>query len=226
MQLQAPAAGERIVSRTSADPTELIRRLEDRLSVAKPRDVLDARAMSECVGLTWRHFLATHIDPDPKFPIQKRGSEGVAWEFRVAKVLRHMIRRANQRIETNRKANRRQHQLSGAAMPDADNADMSIHDLNKLIDANVKVQKAKVEQGSYILRDEVDAFLIEYNSRVQAGILGASQKADPNGALPVETRLRMDEELRNLCVSLRADIEKWLRPRHEASLGGRTVRGR
>jgi hypothetical protein len=214
------------MARPKGDPSDLIRRLEAALKIAKPRDVLSADDMAKCTGMTWRNLLMTHIEPDSKFPIERRGAEGVAWQFRVVKVLRHMLKRANERIASNEASARRVQQLTGFEIPDEAGSAIGIHDVGKLIDANVKAQNEKVRQGHYVPRAEVDAFVIDYNSMIQSGILGASQKADPVGSLPPDVRGVMDEELRNLCVRLQALTDTWLTGRYEASVAGRTGKRR
>lgn len=66
------------MARPKGDASNLIKRLEAALTVAKPRDVVDTTVMSKIVGMTWRNLLMTHIEPDDSFPIRKRGAEGVA----------------------------------------------------------------------------------------------------------------------------------------------------
>lgn len=180
------------------------------MEVAKPRDVVTAEVMAEIAGMTWRNLLTTHIEPDTKFPIQLRGAEGVAWEFRVTKVLAHMIRRAKERVADNEARGRRMMELTGFSVPDDAVGAMNVGDINKLIEANMKAQKAKVEQRLYVPAEQVRAFIVGYNTRARNTILGEPQRLDPVGILPLDIRQSLDDDMRNLAVALQEDITEFL----------------
>lgn len=198
------------MARPKGDPTDLIRRLDAALKVAKPRDVVDAKVMSEILSMTWRNFLVTHIEPDAKFPIQRRGAEGVPWEFRVVKVLRHMVRRARERIEANEAAARRVLQLTNITVPPSEES-ISLVDLNKLADLTIKSQAQKIEQRRYIPAEKVRLFLNRYNSTVRDAILGTTARMDPAGDMDAALRTVIDNELRDVAVSCELAVQDFLR---------------
>ena len=199
------------MARPKGDASNLIKRLEAALKVAKPRDVVDAQVMAKMAGQTWRNLLVTHIEPDPAFPIKRRGAEGVAWEFQAVKVLKHMIRRARERMATNEAAARRVHQLTNFTVPEDPEGPVSIADLSKLADLTLKAQMAKERQGHYVPASQVRDFLTRYNAAVIGGILGTSQVTDPNGSLDPTIRGVVDNELRNVAAHVGEMVDKFLR---------------
>ena len=106
------------MARPHGNPDDLILRLEAALAIARPSDVVGANEMAGIVKMTWRNLLMTHIEPDSKFPIQRRGAEGLAWEFHVIKVLKHMLRRARQRKRANEAKSRRLMELTSFSVPE------------------------------------------------------------------------------------------------------------
>ena len=199
------------MARPRGDASDLTRRLEAALKVAKPRDVVDAVVMSKIVGMTWRNLLVTHIEPDPGFPIKRRGAEGVAWEFQVVKVLKHMIRRARERMAANDAAARRIHQLTNFTVPEDPEGPVSIADLGKLADLTLKAQAAKERQKEYVPATKVRDFLTRYNSAVISAILGVSQTVDPNGGMDPAARALVDNELRNVAAHVGDQVDTFLR---------------
>lgn len=197
------------MARPKGNPDDLIRRLEAALKVTKPADVLGATEMAECVGMTWRNLLLTHIEPDRKFPIQKRGAEGVAWEFRVKRVLTHMLKRARERKAENETRARRVAELTGFHVPETA-ASMNIAEIGKLIDANAKAHAQKVDQKAYVPAERVRLFVAGYNRRMRDTLLGQRQKLDPVGAYPVEIAEAIDEDMRNLAVALQQEATRFL----------------
>lgn len=205
------------MARPRGDASDLIRRLEAALKVAKPRDVVDAVVMSKIAGMTWRNLLVTHIEPDPAFPIKRRGAEGVAWEFQAKKVIGHMIKRARERMAANEAAARRVHQLTSFTVPEDPEGPVSLADLSKLADLTMKAQAEKTRQGQYVPAAKVRDFLISYNAAVTGGILGVSQVADPNGNLDPAVRVVVDNELRSVAAHVGAMVDKFLKE-HGAGL--------
>lgn len=205
------------MARPRGDASDLIRRMEAALKVAKPRDVVDAVVMSKIAGMSWRNLLVTHIEPDPAFPIKRRGAEGVAWEFQAKKVITHMIKRARERMAANEAAARRVHQLTSFTVPEDPEGPVSLADLSKLADLTMKAQAEKTRQGQYVAASKVRDFLISYNAAVTGGILGVSQVADPNGNLDPAVRVVVDNELRSVAAHVGAMVDKFLKE-HGAGL--------
>lgn len=199
------------MARPKGDATNLIKRLEAALTVAKPRDVVDTTVMSKIVGMTWRNLLVTHIEPDSAFPVKLRGAEGVAWQFEPVKVLRHMIKRARERMAANEAAARRAHQLTSFTVPEDPEGPMSLADLARLADLTIRAQNEKTRQREYVPAAKVRDFLIRYNAAVTGGILGISQVADPNGSMDPAIRAIIDNELRNVAVHVGEIVDKFLK---------------
>lgn len=200
------------MARPHGNPDDLILRLEAALKVAKPSDVVGANEMAGIVKMTWRNLLLTHIEPDARFPIQHRGAEGRAWEFRVAKVLKHMLKRARERKAANEEKARRLMQLTGFSVPEGSEA-MNIAEIAKLIEVNAKARAEKTEQGKLIPVNDMRIFITGYNQTVSAGIMNAGQHLDPMGSLPPDVSEALKDYLRDLALtvheSARLFLEKW-----------------
>lgn len=200
------------MARPHGNPDDLIQRIEAALKVAKPADVVGANEMSAILKMSWRNLLLTHIEPDNRFPIQRRGMEGMAWEFRVVKVLKHMLKRANERKAANEAKARRLMELTGFTVPENAEA-MNIAEIAKLIDVNAKARAEKVEQGKLLSVDETLTFLTGYNRTVCAAILNAGQHLDPTGSLPPEISEALKDYLRDHAMNVHQAasdyLEKW-----------------
>lgn len=207
------------MARPHGNPDDLILRLEAALKVAKPSDVVGANEMAGIVKMTWRNLLLTHIEPDTKFPIQHRGAEGRAWEFRVAKVLKHMLKRARERKAANEEKARRLMQLTGFSVPETAEA-MNIAEIAKLIDVNSKARAEKVEQGKLAPVEEMRLFLTGYNQAVSAGIMNAAQYLDPTGVFPPELTEALKDYLRDLAMTTHDNARKFLEKWRAASESG------
>lgn len=203
------------MARQQGDPSDLIRRLEAALKVAKRTDIASAEVMSDITGMTWRNLLKTHIEPDTRFPIRKRGAEGVPWEFEVVRVLKHMVKRAQERMAVNEERAKKLARLTGFDVPEAE-ASGSVSDLSKLIDANLRAQKAKEEQRRYIPAEKMRMFLSGYNRRARDTLLGQRQKIDPLGTLPPEIAEAIEDNMRNLAVALQEELEDFVEEFREA----------
>lgn len=199
------------MARPKADPSDLLKRIDAAMQIAKRSDVLDAEGMAACLGMTWRNLKVTHLDPDPAFPVKKRGAEGIAWEFHVLTVLRHMRKRARERIEKAATQAKRLQQLTNFTVPDEETDALTLVELSKLAELTTKVQAAKERQGGYVPSDKLRLFLGRYHSKIRDALLGAPAKVDPTGSLPPETRALLDNEVRSLIVQAEAAVETFLR---------------
>lgn len=197
------------MARQTGDPSDLIRRLDAALKVAKPKDVVSAEEMAGIVGMTWRNLLKTHIEPDAKFPIRKRGAEGVAWEFQVVGVLKHMLKKARERVAASEERARRIARLTGLNMPDGDNEVVGIHDISKVVDITMRAMALKKEQGAYVPASEVRLYLTGYNRTARDTILGIGKAIDPIGALPPEVTEAIDNSLRELASELESRLQEF-----------------
>lgn len=126
-------------------------------------------------------------------------------------MLKHMIRRARERMAANDAAARRAHQLTSFSIPEDPEGPMSLADLARLADLTIRAQNEKTRQGEYVPRAKVRDFLIRYNAAVTGGILGISQVADPNGSMDPAIRAVIDNELRNVAVHVGEIVDKFLK---------------
>ena len=211
------------MARQAGDPSDLIRRLDAALTAAEPDDVVSAEEMAGIVGMTWRNLLKTHIEPDAKFPIRKRGAEGVAWEFQVVAVLNHMLDKARDRIAASEERAKRLARLTGFEVPEAESGGHTVADIGRLIDANMKAQKAKEEQRRYVPVEKVRMFLSGYNRRARDTLLGQRQKIDPLGTLPPEIAEAIEENMRSLAVTLQDELAGFVEEYREAVGSGGTA---
>lgn len=197
------------MARKVGDPSILKARLKAALKQAKPRDIASAMPMAEIVGMTWTGFRNQHITPDAKFPVKSRGAEGKQWEFQVAKVLKYMIKVCDRKIAANSHRNRRNSEMIGITVPDAESG-ADISEVSKLTDLTLKVQQVRERQGLYIPAERVADFLTGYNSAIINGILGVTNQVDPTGLLPADVRKEMDDLLRSLAVSVQDQAVKFI----------------
>ncbi|WP_374648661.1 hypothetical protein [Rhizorhabdus sp.] len=168
--------------------------------VARRDDVANAEEMAKILKMTWRN-LRLIIDADAAFPIQSRGAEGIAWEFRVAKVLDHLIKRCRSEIQANSAKHRRLAELAGVSVPeDADG--MSLADLRQINLLQMDAQRRKMDQGEWVPRAQVQTLFTSFFSMVQSEHQSTAAKIDPTGRLPAEVRAAVQDHMRGLLVRL------------------------
>ncbi len=203
------------MARPLGDPTELIRRLEAAKKVSSPKDVVSAEVMAKIVGLTWRGLLVTHIEKDAKFPIQRRGAEGVKWQFKVIKVIEHMIRRAKERIEVGQARLRREASLTGFIIPDEAGSEnsMSIDRLDKLVKIAASIRKEKEASAGTMDKDSSIRDFIDFLQTIQSAALDVAQEVDPTGAFEPEVRLSVENACRNMLVKMHEAGQRWVEKR-------------
>lgn len=203
------------MARPLGDPTELIRRLEAAKKVAARSDVVSADLMAKIAGMTWRNLLVTHIEPDPRFPIQLRGAEGVAWEFRVTKVLAHMIKRAKERVEVKQARIRREAGLTGFIVPDEPGSEnsLSIDRLDKLVKIAASIRKEKEASAGTMDKDSSVRDFIDFLQTIQSAVLDVAQEVDPTGSFEPEVRISVENACRNMLVKMHEAGQRWIEKR-------------
>lgn len=193
-------------------PTITNTRLEQ-LRAARKRirkgEMLTAEPMASLLSLSWK-TLGEEIAKDPGIPVAQRGSRGVEWQFDARAVVDYFIRREE---AVARKA-RRVAELGGLGAAGADAvASMGIADLAKAEAVATSVQRRKIEQGIYTLRDAVERAAESYNDAVVSAIVDSAQRADPTGAWPPEMRAMFDNEMRNVLLAVHDAAARWRKAR-------------
>jgi hypothetical protein len=198
------------MARTQGDPNRLIARLNAALANAKPRDTADAGLMAEIAGMTWRNLVKTYIEPDKDFPIAVRGAEGVPWEFNVRIVLRHMIKRAQDRIDSNRREVSERARKLSFIVPDEEDGALDFTGLARLADLTYRVVDEKKSQGEWMQKSShraiVGGLLIAVRDKMQ----GAISKIDPAGKLPPDVRAALGVEVSNILLDCHREAAKFL----------------
>lgn len=210
------------MTRLPADPAGRLAILENARAAIEPGLIVNASELENVVRLTWKR-ISKAIDEDSDFPVIARGGMGVSWQFDAAAVLDHLIARTKQRM-----ADREAHQdrasrlagLGGVAPPSSEApAPIAMRSdpaetlaqaraINALIDAQAKLRSERVRQGALVERTKVDALLADMMTTMQAETLGVAGKVDRSGQLPPEMRAQIDEELRNVLVTVRDRLER------------------
>lgn len=188
------------MARKSADPTYRLKVYRAAREIVRRDEVANADEMAKILKMTWRN-LRLIIDADPTFPIQSRGAEGVAWEFRVVKVLDHLIKRCRGEIDANADKARRLAELAGVSVPD-DAAGMSLADLRQINLLQMDAQRRKMDQGQWVPRAQVQTLFTNFFSMVQSEHQATAAKIDPSGRLPAEVRAAVQDHMRGLLVRL------------------------
>jgi hypothetical protein len=197
------------MSRSRGDPNQLIARLEAAAAKAGPKSVADAALMAEIVGMTWRNLLKTYIEPDKDFPIVARGSEGVAWQFNIRAVLKHLIKRAQQRIDANLQRVQERASLLGFTVPDEEQG-LSFADVTRLADLTYRVENEKVSQGERISRDRHRLVVGGLMMKLRDSLQGSISRIDPAGKLPPVVKEALTEQVTAIMLTCHKDAQAFL----------------
>ena len=202
--------------RKPADPAARLALLKAAQKKLRKGDVLNAPDMAAALSMTPRNLMLT-IAQDPDLPIQKRGAQGRAYEFDAAAVIAHMIAKCEAALSERQSRAARVKRLSGhqgaAATPgvpsDGDEL-LSVGDLRDINDLQLSVHKRKLQQGHFVVKDTVTAFMADYHAMFQDGVLGLLGKIDPAGQLPADVRLKVEDSMRTLLVNQQARMDRFL----------------
>jgi len=186
------------VARKSADPTARLKIYLAAREIVRRDDVANAEEMAKILRMTWRN-LRLIIDADPSFPVQSRGAEGIAWEFRVAKVLDHLSKRCRAEIEENATRSRRLAELAGVTVPE-DGVGLSLSELREINRLQMDTQRRKIEQRELVPAAEVRSMMTEFFTMVQSVTLATVTELDPAGQWPAKTRADVSDHLRTMLV--------------------------
>lgn len=209
------------MARQSPDPSAriaLLKAARVNLVKSKIKGPVNGHEMAKIAGMTWRN-LKFQIEADPDWPCLMRGSEGVAYQFDPRKVLDHMVRRLQAKLNERTTRNRRIAEMAGFD-PDLADTGLSIDELRQLDALQVSVQRRKIEQRTYVPLGEFEAVLADVFSTMQAETLSLVGRLDPSGRWPAPVRADVKDELRSLLVRLHDKLGKNFNP------NARTARSR
>lgn len=210
--------------RVASDPAAYADALAGARAEAQPGATVNAQALARSFGATWR-VVEGWIHKDPSFPVLSRGGQGTPWRFDLVAVLDHLVAQASALSSARRARRADVNRLAGfggsgpapvvadaptpagpAAGETADRA-AEARGLKALAEARMQVHKLKVMQGEYVRRDRVEALLLDIMATMQAETLAVSAKRDPGGLWPAEIRASVDEEQRNVLVTVRDKLD-------------------
>jgi hypothetical protein len=209
--------------RKPADPSTRLALLRPALKQVKRGEKLNGYDMAKVCQMTWRNLILT-INKEPTFPIERRGSEGIAWVFDAAKVLKHLIARCESALaERNAKASRMA-RLSGQPadygnQPARDTGDepLAPSELKMLFESQMVSHRLKEAQKKFMPKDATLAFLMDYHSQMQTETLGLLGKIDPAGQWPADVRKAVEDTMRSLLLNLQANMERFIATHHASA---------
>lgn len=211
--------------RVATDPTAYADALTAARADAAPATIVHAQELARAIGATWR-IVEGWIHRDPDFPVRRRGGQGTPWQFDLIPVLDHLIARAEALTAARRARKADVSRLAGfgggeaasplaadppagpgAAAAEVADRGAEARGLKALAEARMQIHKLKVLQGEYVRRDRVEALLADLMATMQAETLAVSAKRDPGGLWPPEVRVAVDEEQRNVLVTVRDKLD-------------------
>jgi hypothetical protein len=196
--------------RKPADPTARLALLTAARAQVEPGTILNAADMARVAGMTWRNLNIT-IERDPAFPVVKRGSEGIAWEFNAAAAIDHMIGVCRSVIADNDQHAARIARMAGMDVPASIGAGLSLQDFTIVDRLQREAQRRKIEQRDYVPRREVERLVEGMLGLVQNNMIGRAGKLDPAGKWPAQIRAEIVEEDRSFLVRLHDHLGAWLK---------------
>lgn len=201
------------MSRKTPNPSPRIAKLEAARKTIRRKLIVNGEDLSKIVGLTWRR-LRDLVEADPEWPVIRKGSEGVSYEFDAKAVLDHMIRRAKEQMVGRHKRADRIATMSGVLIsPELLAQDqLSINDLRTIDTLQTSAQRRKIEQRHYVRRDEAEAVITDLFSTMQAETMATVSRLDPAGRWPSQVRAEVAEAVRGLLVTLHDKVGDWLKP--------------
>lgn len=203
------------MARPQMPASEWLDRVASMRRRAKAGDTANLALLAKGLGITPDYFRRQHIDGDPEFPVAATGTEGRDYVFDVVPALNHLFWRASEKVRISLEEKERAEALmgmsgqTGEAIVEADGlGPVTITDLGRLIDINLKQEKARAAQGDTIPAAVVSDGVVKIYSLIQSTILGRTQRVDPLGKLPVEQRALIDADNRRMCIDLSESIQR------------------
>lgn len=206
------------MSRQPSDPSARLALLRDALDKTRAElkgkkgdaRFVNADEMAAIAGITWK-AMKPQVEADPKWPVQRKGSEGVAYLFAPVKVLEHMIAGLEAKLAQREERAARIARMSGVAVAPAQ-ASLDVRELKAIDDLQTSVQRRKIEQGFYVKRADHEATVADIFSTMQAETLATVSRLDPAGRWPATVRVEVADAMRTLLVRLHDKIGAKLKP--------------
>ena len=218
------------MARQAPDPTAriaLLKAARAKLVKSKIKGPVNADEMAKIAGMTWRN-LKPQVEEDADWPCLMRGSEGVAYQFDPKKVLDHMVKRLEAKLQERHDRSARLAKIAGFPEELAQTG-LSIEELRHLDALQVSVQRRKIEQRNFVPLAEFEAVIADVFSTMQAETLSLVGRLDPSGRWPATVRADVKDELRSLLVRLHDKLGARFNPdavrTSRAGTAGRSRRG-
>jgi hypothetical protein len=196
--------------RRAADPAARLERLRGARKRLKRGELFNADEMAGVAGMTWRN-MKPMVEADANWPVLRRGSEGVAWQFEGRAVLDHMIAALEvaQRERDARAA--RVAKMTGITVEQAQSG-LSVSDLAKIDQLQTSAQRRKIEQREWVRRDEAESVITGVFTTIQSETLATVSRLDAAGRWPANVRAEVADEMRSYLVRLHDQVAGWLTP--------------
>lgn len=188
------------MARKPPDPSALIERLKQAKKLIRKGALLNGEEMAAAAGWTWRH-LGPQVKADPDWPVHKRGSEGVAWQFDGHRVIDHIIAREQRKLAEREAQQLRLAKLAGIEV-DQTARGMSLADLRAVDVLQQSLHRRKIEQGEYVPRAEVVDLLVNLLSLFQSEIMATRAALDPAGLWPPAIAAAVDGRMRDTLIAV------------------------
>lgn len=219
------------MARINTDLTRYLPGMKASRRKLKDARIVQGTELADMIGATWR-VLKARILRDSAFPVVERGANGKAWSFEAIAVLDYLIADTEQLAAQRVKNAARMARMAGVtAGPDNAPVDIAMVDdmlaaqavdsatdlaaqsraLNALAQAQMTTHRLKQLQGEYVLADDHRRIVSVIMSTMQNETLAIASRLDPTGTLPTETRTALDNELRNVLLTVKAACERALR---------------
>lgn len=203
-----------------AGKVERLERALERAKIEFPAGhVFEKQAlMTELIGYSWP-TLRDWINDNPTIErphLFTRGGNGVNWQFHVEPFLSALLAVFRKDAAVKTEANAELRRKLGVDLP-VEERSATLGETKELINMTMTVVAAKKEQKHYALTSKTADLFARHYRRTVDGVMGVNTKIDPNGRIPAEIKILIDEELRSLAAQLAADAEKDLRKYLEGS---------
>lgn len=193
---------------TPIDPKRL-ENLEAALKKHKSKDLLDQKQLGAIYGVSPGRISGLVKNRFEDFPPAQRDADGKHW-YPAGAAIKAMIDYCK---DSSKSQNRKRAAIgkimskSEPAANDDQPPQLTAADLDRMASAATKIWRLEQEQGKYIkVEDAVSGYRSIY-SLTRTEMMGWLNQVDPNGALPLDTRKKIETSIRSSLVKLQGLIE-------------------
>lgn len=172
--------------------------------------VVQSVEMSKILGVNWTTLRGwcRDIEGFADSGVFEAGDKGINYTFEPRATIFWLMRHFEARRAASHKASRGVADAAGVKLPESEMP--SVAETKDLVNLTLAVVDATEKQKRYMLVEEGAAFLDGYNRSVVNAILGVRTQVDPNGNLPPDVRLEMDDYLRSVANAAHASAEQFI----------------